>query len=276
VRWISKVLAPHRITEKVSCDATRPIFSIMTPPMRLVSVYTDDLAPAERCGDSRARLSLPCLLSRLIALAKATASARRICRSCLVVYREGLSPAACPTAARDGSTATPASLSARPISGNAGMVATKRARSQTSIRLRSRFMARSVASASFAQLRRWTAGRVAPRRETGHDSFSLSSLLHRSRAVLGPDPRHITPVNIGIYLRNHRVLTQVNATSSTAAGRAMGRSTQYQEQADRCLRLANSLIDETTKERLLAMARENAAMAAGLVNDDDLPNNTMS
>jgi hypothetical protein len=56
----------------------------------------------------------------------------------------------------------------------------------------------------------------------------------------------------------------------------MGRSTQYQEQADRCLRLANSLIDETTKERLLAMARENAAMAAGLVNDDDLPNNTMS
>jgi hypothetical protein len=56
----------------------------------------------------------------------------------------------------------------------------------------------------------------------------------------------------------------------------MGRSTQYQEQADRCLRLANSLIDDTTKERLLAMARENAVMAAGLVKDDDLPSNKRS
>jgi hypothetical protein len=51
----------------------------------------------------------------------------------------------------------------------------------------------------------------------------------------------------------------------------MGRSTQYQDQAERCLRLANSLIDETTRDRLLELARENAVMAAGLSKDDDLP-----
>jgi hypothetical protein len=48
----------------------------------------------------------------------------------------------------------------------------------------------------------------------------------------------------------------------------MGRSAEYQQQAERCLRLANSLIDETTKERLLELARENAAMAAGLAPRD--------
>ena len=44
----------------------------------------------------------------------------------------------------------------------------------------------------------------------------------------------------------------------------LDRSTYYQDQADRCTRLANSAVDDTTRERLLELAGEHAAMAEGL------------
>ena len=44
----------------------------------------------------------------------------------------------------------------------------------------------------------------------------------------------------------------------------MARSDYYQDQANRCTRLANSAVDEVTRERLLELAGEHAAMAEGL------------
>ena len=44
----------------------------------------------------------------------------------------------------------------------------------------------------------------------------------------------------------------------------MARSDYYQDQANRCTRLANSAVDEITRERLLELAGEHAAMAEGL------------
>lgn len=48
----------------------------------------------------------------------------------------------------------------------------------------------------------------------------------------------------------------------------MGRSAHYREQADRCMRLAGSCIDPTTRERLLMLAAENASMAEGLARSE--------
>jgi hypothetical protein len=48
----------------------------------------------------------------------------------------------------------------------------------------------------------------------------------------------------------------------------MGRSAHYREQADRCIRLASSCIDPTTRERLLKLAAENASMADGLARSE--------
>jgi hypothetical protein len=48
----------------------------------------------------------------------------------------------------------------------------------------------------------------------------------------------------------------------------MGRSAHYREQADRCMRLAGSCIDPTTRERLLMLAAENASMAEGLARGE--------
>ena len=44
----------------------------------------------------------------------------------------------------------------------------------------------------------------------------------------------------------------------------MDRSAYYLDQANRCTRLANSAVDEITRERLLELAGEHAAMAEGL------------
>ena len=51
----------------------------------------------------------------------------------------------------------------------------------------------------------------------------------------------------------------------------MGRSDYYQNQANRCTRLANSAVDEITRERLLELAGEHATMAEGLAKAEAQP-----
>jgi hypothetical protein len=48
----------------------------------------------------------------------------------------------------------------------------------------------------------------------------------------------------------------------------MSRSHYYQDHANRCTHLANSAVDEVTRQRLVKLAGEHAAMAEGLAKDD--------